>query len=159
MLLSFFALTASYTRYNYLSIASEISIPLKRLSDRFTFALWMQSEREKRGWSQSDLSRYSGLHRAIISKIETNVSTPSVETFISLAHAFKLPPETLFRAAGLLPQQTEETELIQQITHITKELPKYEQQDILEFVKLRHRLAEEREKNEKKRTRNKPAIP
>jgi transcriptional regulator with XRE-family HTH domain len=74
------------------------------MSDRFTFALWMQSEREKRGWSQSDLSRYSGLHRAIISKIETNISTPSVETFIALAQAFKISPITIIRKAGLLPE-------------------------------------------------------
>ena len=79
------------------------------MSDRFTFALWMQSEREKRGWSQSDLSRYSGLHRAIISKIETNVSTPSIETFISLAQAFKISPITIIRKAGLLPEGTEAT--------------------------------------------------
>jgi transcriptional regulator with XRE-family HTH domain len=79
------------------------------MSDRFTFALWMQSEREKRGWSQSDLSRYSGLHRAIISKIETNVSTPSVETFIALAQAFKISPITIIRKAGLLPEGGDNT--------------------------------------------------
>lgn len=124
------------------------------------FSDWLLEEMNKRGWSQADLARASGLNRQSVSDyVNLRRTNPEPEALVSLANAFKLPPETVFRAAGLLPQQTEETEIIQQISHLTKELPQYEQQDILEFIKMRHRLAKERGNNESKRTRNKPAIP
>lgn len=106
------------------------------MSDRFTFALWMQSEREKRGWSQSDLSRYSGLHRAIISKIETNVSTPSIETFISLAQAFKISPITIIRKAGLLPDENENTNF-EDWRHLLTQLTPDEEEEMRQIIELK----------------------
>lgn len=127
------------------------------MSDK-KFGEWLALERGKREWSQSDLSRFSGLHRAVISKLESGTQ-PMPDTLNALAIALGYPPETVFRAAGILPPQTEDNEVIDQIKHLTKELPPQEQQDILEFIKLRHRLSEQREKNESKRLRNKPATP
>jgi transcriptional regulator with XRE-family HTH domain len=66
------------------------------------FGQWVLKERGDRGWSQSDLSRLSGLHRAVISKIESG-TRPMPETLVSLAQAFKISPVTIFRLAGLLP--------------------------------------------------------
>jgi transcriptional regulator with XRE-family HTH domain len=71
--------------------------------DKEKFGLWLQKEREARGWSQSDLARSSGLHRQIINKTENGVSTPAVETYIALATALKYSPIFLLRKAGLLP--------------------------------------------------------
>lgn len=76
-----------------------MSLPM----DKENFGQWLRSEREIRGWSQSDLARLSGLHRQIINKTENGVSTPAVETYIALADAMKLSPIYLFRKAGLLP--------------------------------------------------------
>lgn len=106
------------------------------MSDRFSFALWMQSEREKRGWSQSDLSRYSGLHRAIISKIETNVSTPSVETYILLAQAFKISPITIFRKAGLLPEGGELASF-DDWQFLIGQLPPEEQEEVRQIIEMK----------------------
>jgi transcriptional regulator with XRE-family HTH domain len=71
--------------------------------DRQRFGEWLQQEREKRSWSQSDLARASGLHRQIINKTENSVSMPAVETFIALAKALNYSPVFLLRKAGLLP--------------------------------------------------------
>ncbi len=38
--------------------------------DKINFGEWLKLEREKREWSQSDLARFSGLHRQIINKKE-----------------------------------------------------------------------------------------
>ncbi len=124
-----------------------------------SFSDWLLNELKQREISQSDLARFAKLGTGTISNIMSGNRKVGQDTLQAIAHALKLPPETVFRAADLLPQQTPENETIEQITHLTKELPPQEQQDILEFIKLRHRLSEQREKNETKRTRNKPATP
>ena len=122
------------------------------------FSEWLKNELGSRNWKQADLVREANLDSAVISNLINGKRKSGENTARAIAHAFKLPPETVFRAAGLLPPQLPETELISQINHLTTELPEQEQQDILEFVKMRHRLAEERGKYEK-RTQNKPASP
>lgn len=72
--------------------------------DKEKFGLWLQKEREQRGWSQSDLARFSGLHRQIINKTENGVSMPALETYLALAKAFNISPTFIFRKAGLLPE-------------------------------------------------------
>ena len=124
-----------------------------------SFPDWLLSELRQREMSQSELARLAKIGTGTISNIMSGNRKVGQDTLRAIAHALKLPPETIFRAAGLLPSITPENELINQITHLTSDLPEREQQDILEFVKMRHRLAEERGKNEAKRTRNKPAIP
>jgi len=84
--------------------------------------------------------------------------TPDEAALRKLAKAFKLPPETVFRAAGILPPQSPEDELMNEIMHLAGDLPAQDKQDILEYVRMRNRLAEERGKNES-RTQRKPAAP
>ena len=76
--------------------------------DKEKFGLWLQKEREQRGWSQSDLARFSGLHRQIINKTENGVSMPALETYLALAKAFNISPIFIFRKAGLLPEANTE---------------------------------------------------
>ena len=67
------------------------------------FAEWLQSEIDKRGWSQSDCARAADLNRAVINKLLNGKCRPQPATLIAIARAFKIPPETAYRAAGLLP--------------------------------------------------------
>lgn len=47
------------------------------MSNRQNLSNWLQAELENRDWSQSELARESGLHRAIISKIILQGSDPT----------------------------------------------------------------------------------
>ena len=67
------------------------------------FATWLQSEIDKRGWSQSDCARAADLNRAVINKLLNGKCSPQPATLIAIARAFKIPVETAYRAAGLLP--------------------------------------------------------
>ncbi|HLO14963.1 MAG TPA: helix-turn-helix transcriptional regulator [Anaerolineales bacterium] len=67
------------------------------------FAEWLQSEMDKRGWSQSHCARAADLNRAVINKLLNGKSKPQPTTLIAIARAFKIPIETAYRAAGLLP--------------------------------------------------------
>jgi transcriptional regulator with XRE-family HTH domain len=69
------------------------------------FSTWLQNELDKREWSQSDLARYSGINRQVISTyINRQRTKPDGEMLTAIARALKLPPETVFAAAGIMKQ-------------------------------------------------------
>lgn len=121
------------------------------------FSDWLKTELLSRNWKQADLVRESKLDSAVVSNLINGKRKSGENTARAIAEAFKLPPETVFRAAGILPPQIPETEMINKIIHLVSQLPEQEQEDILEFVRFRRRLAEQREKNEPKRTTKRPA--
>lgn len=121
------------------------------------FNEWLLKQLEERGWKQADLARYSGITTGSISNY-INGRIPDKNVLKKIAKAFKIPPEIVFRAANLLPEENPKTELIEQITHLIQELPQSEQQEIFEFIKFRFNLAEKRGNNENKRTPKNPTV-
>lgn len=71
------------------------------------FSDWLQSELDKRRWSQADLAYSAGISRAVVNKLLNRKTYPQPDTLQAIARAFKMPVETVYRAAGLLPQETE----------------------------------------------------
>lgn len=113
------------------------------------FIDWLRKEMERREWSQSELARRSKLSPAQITRLLNGERGVGEAGLTAIAHALKLPPETVFRAAGILPPQTPENELIQQISYIAKDLPADEQEGLLEYAKLRQKLSQEKGENGK----------
>jgi transcriptional regulator with XRE-family HTH domain len=71
------------------------------------FPGWLQAELKRQGMSQADLARESGLSTAAISRIMGGSRGVGAEACNAIAKALNLPPETVFRRAGLLPEETE----------------------------------------------------
>jgi transcriptional regulator with XRE-family HTH domain len=71
------------------------------------FVEWLQREMNKRGWSQSDCARAANLNRAVINKLLNGKCRPQPVTLTAIARAFKIPVETAYRAAGLLPPNSD----------------------------------------------------
>src|SRR5215217_7706444 len=75
---------------------------------------WVKAERERRGWSQSELARRAGLTPQAIGQLERSRRRhPYSETVAGLAQAFGITTEELYRAAygdqgvaagGLVPE-------------------------------------------------------
>ena len=84
------------------------------------FAEWVQTELDKRHWSQSDLARSAGLSRAVINKLLNGKTYPQPETLQAIARAFKLPIEMAYSIAGLLPERTKADKSEAEITHKLK---------------------------------------
>ena len=103
--------------------------------------------------SQVELAYASDTSPAYISRIFKLEREASDQVLQNLAIAVKLPPLEILRLAKRIPSESQENAIIKQITYLTSNLPEAEQEDILEFVKLRHRLAEERGTYEPKRTK------
>lgn len=63
---------------------------------------WILNELNNRNWSQADLARNAKLTRGSVSNY-INGRIPDDVALRKIARAFELPPETVYRAAGLLP--------------------------------------------------------
>ena len=88
-----------------------------RVSNREEFSNWLIAELERRDWSQADLSKRSGLHRAIISKIVLGSSSPMPETLEAIARGFGMPSVIVFQKAGLLTQQPVSDQWLEEMNH------------------------------------------
>jgi transcriptional regulator with XRE-family HTH domain len=84
------------------------------------FPDWLQSELDKRRWSQADLAYSAGISRAVVNKLLNRKTYPQPDTLQAIARAFKIPVETVYRAAGLLPQETETDAFTAEILHKLK---------------------------------------
>jgi transcriptional regulator with XRE-family HTH domain len=82
------------------------------------FAEWLQSEMDRRGWSQSDCARACDLNRAVINKLLNGKCRAQPTTLMAIARGFKIPVETAYRAAGLLPPSNDSDETTQELLHL-----------------------------------------
>lgn len=86
------------------------------------FKEWLLKELGRRGWSQSDLARSADLNRAVINKLLNGQSTPSPSTLADIARAFKMPVESVFRTAGLLPNIPESDSFVEESLHLLSQI-------------------------------------
>jgi transcriptional regulator with XRE-family HTH domain len=86
------------------------------------FAEWLQSEIDKRGWSQSDCARAADLNRAVINKLLNGKSSPQPFTLVAIARGFKIPVEMVYRAAGLLPPNIDADESTEEMIYLYKSI-------------------------------------
>ena len=92
------------------------------VGQKIDFSEWLQTEMNKRGWSQSDLARCADLNRAVINKLLNGKSHPQPPTLEAISRALKIPLETTYRAAGLLPANTESDDATEEAVHIFKSI-------------------------------------
>jgi len=64
---------------------------------------WLSKELQERGWSMRELARKVGKSHTAIADIVNEQMNPSPEMCRLIADALSLPPERVFRMAGLLP--------------------------------------------------------
>jgi transcriptional regulator with XRE-family HTH domain len=69
---------------------------------------FLDDEMKKRGWKQADLARAANLDSAVISNIYNGRRKMGDETGRAIANALRIPPEEIFRKAGLLPKQLDD---------------------------------------------------
>lgn len=86
------------------------------------FAEWLQAEMDKRGWSQSDCARACELNRAVINKLLNGKSRAQPFTLAAIARGFKIPVETAYRAAGLLPPNIDGDDSTQEVVYIFRSI-------------------------------------
>lgn len=71
------------------------------------FGAWLTDEMGRRGWSQVVLSSNTGISTGQVSRILSNERNPGADSCTAIATAFGVPPDDVFRRAGLLPPKRE----------------------------------------------------
>jgi transcriptional regulator with XRE-family HTH domain len=95
-----------------------------------SFAQWIVEEVESRGWSYAELGRRANLAGATISQVITEQKNPGADFCLGIARAFRVPPEEVFRRAGILPPLPETEKKKQSVwLRFTRLSP--EQQDLI----------------------------
>jgi transcriptional regulator with XRE-family HTH domain len=110
------------------------------------FKEWLTKEMQSRGWNINDLARAAGVSRGALGNIVRGERSAGPDVCTGIANAFKLPPEQVFRRAGLLPQATPLHETIEQISHIMNLLATDEQNNLLEYARFRLQVQDEKPK-------------
>ncbi len=92
------------------------------VGQRIYFSEWLQAEMDKRGWSQSDLARFAELNRAVINKLLNGKSHAQPPTLEAISRALKIPLETMYRAAGLLPVNPDNDDAMEEAIHVFRSI-------------------------------------
>ena len=95
---------------------------MSAVGEQINFSEWLQAEMNKRGWSQSDLARAADLNRAVINKLLNGKSRPQPSTLEAISRALKIPVETTYRAAGLLPASQDHDDTIEEAIYVLKNI-------------------------------------
>lgn len=108
-----------------------------------SFIDWLQQELQKRGWNQAELARRSGTTTAQISRIMTGEQSPGPEVGRKIARALRVPPEEVFRHAGLLPPTPKQLEGAEELLYHYASLSEDDRKRLLIIARSLHEASEE----------------
>ena len=101
------------------------------------FVTWLNGELNKRGWSNSELHRRSGMANSTISMILGGQKKPGWDFCAAIAKALGEPPEKVFRLAGLLPSiPAGDASTVKEINELLRSLPPDQQKQVLDYVRF-----------------------
>ena len=126
--------------------------------DSELFGKWLIQQMNIKGWNMTDLASRAGVSKQVISKYINNPpDKPDNEVLSGIARAFRLPPETVFRAAGLLPPEPEYVPLLDEWTAVFYELTPDEQQELIDIARMKvdRRKSPGQQPNQKSPSRSK----
>ncbi len=98
------------------------------------FGKWLLEQLELRQMTQIDLANRSGVTPAQISRVINGVRGVGNDTLLKIAGALQISPETIFRAAGLLPEKKELDPKVERINHLANQL--LDEEDKEELIKI-----------------------
>jgi transcriptional regulator with XRE-family HTH domain len=102
------------------------------------FSDWLLEQMNQREWTQSDLSKKSGLTRQSVSDyVNRRRTNPEPAALVAIANALGISPITVFRKAGLLPSSTESDSDFDDWKHLLNQLPPDEREEMRGIVQLK----------------------
>lgn len=107
------------------------------------FFEWLDKELDNRNWARADLARRAKISESGLSMAYSGKRGIGPGMLKSIAVALNISEETVFRAAGLLPQVSELEELREQILAETGKMTREEQREVLKYIRFRNEVNEQ----------------
>jgi transcriptional regulator with XRE-family HTH domain len=105
------------------------------MTKEMTFTDWLSEELKERRWQQKDLAEAAGVSDSTITLVLKGERRPGPDLCNGIARAFRLPPEMIFRKAGILPALPEEDdELARMLVEGFKRLSIEKRREVLSYV-------------------------
>jgi len=104
------------------------------------FATWLNSELERRRWTGADLAERAGTTSATVSNVLNRKRGVGLDFCNGVALAFGVPPEVIYRRAGLLPALPDEPdhEQFQLLTDYYNRLPSHIREELIEYAVFKY---------------------
>lgn len=87
------------------------------------FGEWLSTQLKERGWNQAELARRASVTDATLSRIISGTRQLGPDVATSIARALQIPPDFVFREAGLLPSLPPAVEEEREVVSILRSLP------------------------------------
>jgi transcriptional regulator with XRE-family HTH domain len=110
--------------------------------DKQDFAEWLRQEIDTRGWSYRELARRAKISVSTVSQVANQKQYPGADFCLSVARAFRVPPEQVFRRANILPGRVKHDPRVQEIIDTLQYLPSDDLDRVLAVVQGFYRLKE-----------------
>lgn len=132
---------------------------MNNTKDRFHWVDWMINEREKKGWSQADLARESGLTRTAISDYEKRQrANPQVDALKRISVALGYPADYLLKLANGMESE-ESDPLIEAGLYVLRKLRADQRAGAVRILQTQLEVQEEQEKNARRKGNTAPLKP
>jgi len=110
----------------------------------------VEGELNSRNWTRADLAKKTGINQSTLSLIFSGDRNPGPEICQAISRGLNMPPELVFRTAGLLPAKPEADEIIERADHIigSYKYPETKERALayLEFLRVEEEKGEYRAK-------------
>jgi transcriptional regulator with XRE-family HTH domain len=103
------------------------------------FVFWLDKQLSDRNWSDHRLARKAGISHSVISKARKGIP-PKWDACAAIAVALDLPPEVVFRHAGLLPPLPPTQGEIEEWRYLLAQLSAKDRYELLQIARLKLRL-------------------
>ena len=101
---------------------------------------WLIQELEQRGWSIRELARRAELSHGTINSVLAGKSKPGIDFCLGTAKALHIDPVHVFRIAGILPQEPEETVSMREVVFLFNHLDDETKEEAIDYLRyLRER--------------------
>lgn len=104
-----------------------------------TLASYLRQQMEELHFhSERSFALFLGVSYTTVNRILRGVMVET-ESLQRIAAALHVPVETLYRLAGYLPPEEQQTQLLREIEHLLRELPEADQRRILDLVRIEYK--------------------
>lgn len=109
------------------------------------FLKWLAEEMNTRRWKPGDLAREADLSQSMISYVLSEQRNPGPDFCLGIAKAFAVPPELVFRRAGLLPalpgsaDRISEDVTLVDLVDLMRRLTPGERREVYEYAAWRYK--------------------